>query len=220
MEHLLLQDKTLAKSNPSQVSKEILDLLQTTKEQVEQRKEEWYKIAVLHITADLLHCGHVSYIQEVNRKLREFLQTPYKLLVWVESDIVSKYRKDKINIYNDEERLYIMDNIKWVDKAFISFSNATENSKEDRPYWVTKYLEPDVLVSHEEYFPTQELEEETKSKMQEIWGDFLCIKESERLELSIRDRIWRSTTSTIKQILETYKDHPKYKSFISSENNA
>lgn len=217
MEHILLSNNILSKSNPSQVSKKILDLLQTTKEEADKYREEWFKIAVLHITADLLHCWHVDYIKEVNRRLREVLWEPYKLFVWVESDVVSKNRKDKVNVYNEDERCFIMDNIKWVDKAFISFSNATENSKEDRPYWVTKYLEPDILVSHEEYFPTKDMEDETRRKMQEIWWDFLCIKELERLEVSLRDKLSRSTTNTIKQVLTLYKDNPKYNSFVSSQ---
>jgi len=40
----------------------------------------------------------------------------------LEADVVTKMRKNKDNVYNEEERKYIMENIKGVDDTFISFS--------------------------------------------------------------------------------------------------
>jgi hypothetical protein len=97
-----------------------------------------------------------------------------------------------------------MENIKGVDHAFIY----RREHQDQRPYPVSQRLTPDVRVTHEEYAPTIEDEQELQSRTD---SKILVIREHERIEEGMRQQHNRTTTDTIKRILKNYKDHQKYK---------
>ena len=186
---------------------EIKQLIET-KNKIREIQSEWWKVAVLLVTGDLTNAAHVQYINTAKKAIVDILWEDAKLFVWVESDWTTRLRKNKDNVYSDIERKYIFWNLKSVDHSFISFSNG-----EKRPYWSTQYLQPDLLVSHEEYFPNMEWSEEVRGKTAEWWWGFHVVKNTDTLEDSgykFRDELGRSTTNTIKQIFSLYLDNPKY----------
>ena len=213
--HDAYRDEKLSKSIQPWISNRLVEWLQKTKEDIAIAKNEWNKVAVLHITADLLNSSHVQRINMAKAKLISLFWENVKLFVWVEADIVTTQRKNwKRNIYNEDERFYMLENMKSVDWAFISFSWAEWDNKEQRPYGTTLFLEPDVLVLHEEYAPTAEDWVPIDTVMKQYWWSLLRITEAEKegllWEKSFRHELWRSTTNTISQILRMYKWNKKY----------
>lgn len=205
----LHKKRVIDSTNAYNIDEDVVDELIRAKEIRDEWKDDWYNVAVLNITADLLNAPHIQYIQLVNAQLHEILNYPHKLMVWVEYDGTTEQRKWKHNIYNHRERQYIMQNIKWVDHAFINWSNW-----EQRPYPTNEYLSPDVLVSHKEYYPTEESMEYAKQAMEKRDWLFLVVDDINKPRLlnqeNMRDKWERSTTNTIKQIIKMYRYNPKY----------
>ena len=200
----------LDKSVHSWVTKEIIEQIVSTKDLITNLQWEGNKVAVLLVTGDVTNASHIQYINTAREAMLDILWDKSKLFVWVESDWTTEMRKHKRNIYSDIERRYIFHNLKGVDHAFISFSN-----NEKRPYWSTMFLYPDLLISHEEYFPDLEWFDDVSDRLETIWSQFHIVRYTDGVidELSwmkFRDDLWRSTTNTIKQIFDLYIDNPKY----------
>ena len=85
----------------------------------------------------------------------------------VEADERTEARKNKKNVFSQEERKYIFENLKAVDKAYIEREHLDEQTNDKRPCGIIQYLIPDVMVSHYEHLP-QEDEEQVRSRLQEI----------------------------------------------------
>lgn len=189
-----------------------MEQLEDTKPTIEKRKEDWYIVALVHLSWDMLTSSHVQYINTIRAKIRKELWRPFKLLVWVEADICTEIRKKKKNVQSQEERRYMFENLKWVDKAYIEFEGIDEQTNDKRPAWIVQYLMPNVMVSHEEHIGSDE--EMVRQQAKQKWMEFVVVNywdEKKYLwEESMREKFNRSTTNTIKQILTLYKDNPKY----------
>lgn len=210
MEELLNHPK-LKQSRPDTVKHELLQELMEIKQWIEYQKEDWWLVAVVHLSGDLTHSAHIAYMNTIRAKLRKELWRPFKLLVWVESDERTEERKNKKNVFSQEERKYIFGNMKAVDKAYIEFEHLDEQTNEMRPCWIIQFLEPDIMVSHEEHLMSDD--EQVRERMKKQWWDLIVVKywdEDKYWVPSFRNKMQRSTTETIKQILALYKDHPKY----------
>jgi glycerol-3-phosphate cytidylyltransferase-like family protein len=221
MEHLLRNNEILRPSMGSDISDQLLNELQDTKERIEKQKEDWYIVAVVHLSWDLTHSAHIAYMNTIRAKLRkEIPHTPFKLLVWVETDTRTIERKNKENIFKEQERKYIFENLKATDRCYIEFEWLDEQNNQSRPAWIVQFLAPDVFVTHEEYV-TPEEEEQVRQQAKEKWIPNTVIinywdEEKYLWEKSMREKFNRSTTNTIKQVFEQYHENPKYNSFISS----
>lgn len=191
-------------SNSSMLNKKIIeahDSVNKASEINKIRQEEWKNTAVVCITWDMLHVWHVDYIQTIKSKLyRLFWET--KLMVWVENDYTSSIRKGKTPIYSQQERQAIFNALKPVDHAFISWSHQTKEEKEVRPYQSTIDIWPNILVSHEEYYPDEKSIKETVEKAMDNNIVFMLIGYDEWLNL--RKKFNRSTSSTIEQIIQQH----------------
>ncbi len=111
---------------------------------------EWYLTAIVHLTGDLAHPGHIAYIQTIRKKIADkfnISDEDIKLIIWLEDENRTVKRKWKKPILNNEERQYQRENIKWVDAVYIR--NIPMNLY---PSDIACYLDVDVFVSHEEYF--------------------------------------------------------------------
>ena len=211
MEELLHHPK-LKSSRPDTVKKELLQELMEVKQWIDTQKEDWWLVAIVHLSWDLTHSSHVAYMNTIRAKLRKELWKPFKLLVGVESDERTEERKNKKNVFNEEERKYIFENIKAVDKAYIEFEHLDEQTNEMRPCWIIQFLEPDIMVSHVEHIENEW--EQIRNRMKQQWWDLIVVEYGDEEKYWVprfRELAQRSTTNTIKQILELYKDHPKYK---------
>ena len=81
---------------------------------------------------DILHRGHVEYLNEA-RNLGDYL------LVGVNSDAsVKKLKGLNRPINNEDDRAYLLDNLKSVDYVIVF--------EEDTPYNLIKEIVPDILV--------------------------------------------------------------------------
>ena len=191
------------------ITNQLLEQLQDVKDWIEEQKEDGRLVAVVHLSGDVLHASHVQYMNTIHAKLRKELWQPFKLVVWVEADSRTLQRKKKHNVYNEEERKYMFENLKVVDKAYIEFEGLDEQTNNKRPAWIIQYLAPDVMISHIEHIWNDE--QDVQSRLD---GKLIVVKEWDEQEYlgeeSIRDKYNRSTTNTIKQIMRLYKDHPKY----------
>jgi rfaE bifunctional protein nucleotidyltransferase chain/domain len=91
-----------------------------------------YKLVFTNGCFDIIHKGHISYLSEA-KKLGDFL------VIGLNSDASVKILKGNSRpINNQEDRAYILDNLKPVD-AVIIFN-------EDTPYKLIKEIKPDFLV--------------------------------------------------------------------------
>jgi len=194
----------LGSTNPSQVWEEVVRSVENAKRYAEERHEVADKVAIVCMTWDLTHVWHIDYIKEIRRRLQEKYWPWVKLMVGVEADIVSAIRKNKTPIYSQEERRIIFSHIKGVDHAYISFSDQSWDIPETRPYGSTIYIKPDVFVSHSEYYYDPDVIRATVNKCKEHGMDFLLIEEDKRPTTSYREQFNRSTTNTIKSILEQH----------------
>lgn len=211
--HPLRKNETLMSSLSDDISDDILDNLLETKVWVEEYQEDWWKVAIVHLSWDIMTSSHIQYIQTIIAKLRKENIWPFKLLVWVEADTATEKRKEKVNIYSQEERRFMFENIKWVDRCYIEFEWLEEQNNKYRPAWIVKYLKPDVMVSHIEHI--WEDEELVRQQCKQNWIDNLVvIKEWDEMkylwEESMREKFNRSTTNTIRQIFELYRWNKKY----------
>jgi len=210
--HPLNRNEKLAQSSPETVSEQLLEELQDVKERIEAQQEDGRLVTVVHLSGDLTHSAHVQYMNTIHAKLRKELNRPFKLVVWVEADQRTQVRKNKTNVYNQEERKFIFQNLKPVDLAYIQFEHLDEQTNDKRPAGIIQFLQPDVMISHQEHIPLEEVEQ-VQERMKAQWGDLVVIWywDEEKLWIeSMREKRQRSTTNTIKQILQLYKDHPKY----------
>jgi len=210
--HPLNRNEKLAQSSPETVSEQLLEELQDVKERIEAQQEDGRLVTVVHLSGDLTHSAHVQYMNTIHAKLRKELNKPFKLVVWVEADHRTFVRKNKHNVYNEEERKLIFQNLKPVDLAYIQFEHIDEQTNDKRPAGIIQFLQPDILVSHAEHIPPED-EEQVQERMLERDGKLVVIWywDEEKLWIeSMREKRQRSTTNTIKQILQLYKDHPKY----------
>lgn len=210
--HPLYRNEKLQPSLWPDIKNRLLEELQSVKGWIEQQKDDGYVVALVHLSGDLTHSAHVAYMNTIHAKLRKEIGKPFKLLVWVEADVRTEQRKNKKNVFSEEERKYIFENMKVVDKAYIEFEWLNEQNNDARPAWIIQYLEPDVMVSHEEHLPKDE-QEPVRERTKERWWELVVIGFEDQEKHWIPDmrvKHERSTTNTIKQILQLYKDHPKY----------
>jgi len=213
--HNLYRNEILQPSISPAISNSIMEQLEDTKSWIEKQREDWRVVALVHLSGDMLTSSHVQYMNTIRAKIRKEIWKPFKLLVWVEADVCTEARKKKKNVQSEEERRYMFENLKWVDKAYIEFESIGEQSNDKRPAWIVQYLMPDVMVSHEEHIwdSEPEVREQVKEK---IWWELIVVnywyEEKYLWEKSMREKFNRSTTNTIKQILQLYKGHPKYDS--------
>lgn len=213
MEHQLRNNEILKPSLSEWITDQLLDQLMDTKERIEKQREDGYIVAIVHLSGDMMTSSHVQYMNTIRAKVRKEINKPFKLLVWVEADTATEARKNKTNIQNQEERKYMFENLKGVDKSFIQFEGLDEQNNASRPAWIVQYLWVDVFVSHSEHI--QEDEDQVRQQAKEKWIQHTVVinywdEEKYLWEESMRSKFNRSTTNTVKQILQLYKDHPKY----------
>lgn len=176
--------------------------IQSAKDYADQHRED-NKIALVCITWDLTHVWHIDYIDQINNNLVKILwDQPYKLMVGVEADETSVLRKGKAPIYSEEERRIIFQALKGVDYAFISNSEQDWLLPETRPYATTIYIDPDVFISHEEYYPTSTDIFKTVDKLD--GRKFLLMWDNKWEGELLRKKFDRSTSGTIKSIINQH----------------
>lgn len=127
---------------------------------------------------DILHRGHVSYLNSA-REQGEFL------MVGLNSDVsVKRLKGDTRPINNEEDRKFVLENLKSVD--FV------EIFEEDTPLELIKQVCPSMLVKGGDWKPDQI-----------VGSDFVIENGGEVKSLTFIDG--KSTTDTIEKILATVK---------------
>jgi rfaE bifunctional protein nucleotidyltransferase chain/domain len=144
-------------------------------------KEKNLKLVFTNGCFDLIHRGHVSYLNEA-KSLGDFL------IIGLNSDSSVKKLKDSNTkstsrpINNEKDRAFILDNLKAVDYVIIF--------NEDTPYNLIKNIKPDFLVKGGDW------------KEEEIVGSDIVIANGGKVKaLDYIDNY--STTSLINKISET-----------------
>jgi rfaE bifunctional protein nucleotidyltransferase chain/domain len=155
--------------NIYRISKELDSLVSSLKSQNR-------KIVFTNGVFDIIHRGHVAYLNEA-KKLGDVL------IVGLNSDSsVKQIKGDSRPINNENDRAYVLVNLKAVDIAAIF--------EEDTPYNLIKSIVPDVLVKGGDWKP------------EDIVGSDIVLKSGGRvLSLSYIDDY--STTGILKRISET-----------------
>lgn len=211
--HPLYRNEKLQPSIDWDITNQLLEQLQSTKEWIEQQQSDGYMVAVVHLSGDLWHASHTQYLNTIRAKLRKEVWKPFKLLVGVESDLRTKERKWKDNVYSENERKYIVENLKAVDKCYIEFEWLDEQNNNSRPAWIVRYLQPNIFTSHIEHIGLDE--EMVREKAKENWIPYTVIinelDEHKYLwEESNRDKYQLSTTNIIRKIIKNFKWNSKY----------
>lgn len=136
------------------------------------------KIALTNGTFDILHAGHVRYLNEA-RKLADCL------VLGLNSDAsVKQYKSDKRPIVPQIERAEVIDSLKAVDYVVIFEETTADN--------LISKVKPDIYVKGGDY--TEETLPETAS-VKKYGGKIAFIKVVEGC----------STTNIIEKILDVYK---------------
>jgi len=111
--------------------------LKELKRVVKKLKEEGKRVVFTNGCFDILHLGHVKYLQKA-KELGDVL------IVGVNSDESVKRLKGKERPINPQyDRAYLVGNLKAVDYVTVF--------EEDTPYNLIKELEPDILVKGKDY---------------------------------------------------------------------
>lgn len=95
------------------------------------------RIVITFGTFDLLHCGHINILERA-KTLGDIL------IVGVSSDKLNYFKKNKYPIYSEQERMKIIQSIKFVDEVFL------EESLELKEDYILKY-KADVLVMGDDW---------------------------------------------------------------------
>ena len=95
------------------------------------------KTVITFGTFDLLHIGHINIISRAS-------EYGDKLIVGVSSDRLNFSKKGKYPIYNQDDRMFILSNIKGVDEVFLE-----ESLELKRTYILDKKV--DVLVMGDDW---------------------------------------------------------------------
>lgn len=136
------------------------------------------KIALTNGTFDLVHAGHVRYLNEA-KKLADCL------IVGLNSDTsVKKYKSDKRPIVPQTERAEVIDSLQAVDYVVIFNETTADN--------LISKVKPDIYVKGGDY--TEDTLPETAS-VKKYGGKIAFIKVVEGC----------STTNIIEKILDVYK---------------
>lgn len=107
--------------------------------EIQKLKNENKKIVFTNGCFDILHKGHITYLNE-SKSLGDVL------IVGVNSDYsVKKLKGDERPVTNENDRMYALDNLKPVDFVIL-FS-------EDTPYNLIKEIIPDILVKGGDWTP-------------------------------------------------------------------
>lgn len=116
----------------SRLFEEKIKNLRDLKKIIYRLKTKGKEIAFTNGCFDLLHYGHVKYLQEAKKK-------GDVLVVGINSDAsVKRIKGNKRPIINEKERLSIIASLESVDYVILF--------KEDTPLKTIKFLKPDVLV--------------------------------------------------------------------------
>jgi rfaE bifunctional protein nucleotidyltransferase chain/domain len=136
------------------------------------------KIVFTNGCFDILHAGHVTYLKEA-RALGDVL------VVGLNSDSsVKKLKGDKRPIISQQERKYLLENLKWVD--------CVEIFDEDTPLQLIQAVRPHILVKGGDW------------KEEQIVGShFVKSLGGEVKNLIFVDGL--STTNVIQKILNSYQ---------------
>lgn len=134
------------------------------------------KIVFTNGCFDILHVGHVSYLNEAKKQ-------GDLLFIGLNSDAsVKRLKGEKRPINNQEERKFLLENLKCVD--------CVEIFEEDTPYELIKSVNPSVLVKGGDW------------KVEDIVGSDIVLANGGKVKsLTFVDGF--STTGTIEKILNT-----------------
>ncbi len=155
--------------------KSIDELIKIRKELKKQNK----KVVFTNGCFDIIHAGHVDYLNKA-KALGDIL------IVAVNSDSsIKKIKGDKRPIVSQNERAFIISNLKAVDFVTIF--------EEETPYEVIKKLIPDVLVKGEDW------------SIDNIVGRDIVIANGGKVE-TIQFVNFQSTTNIINTIIQRFKD--------------
>lgn len=133
-------------------------------------------------TFDILHPGHVLYLQ----KSKELGGEDAKLVVVVARDSTVCTRK-RIPIINEDQRLEMVKYLKPVDEAYLGY--------EDDKFKIVKEINPDIItIGPDQDFDTSKLEESLHKKG--INAKVMKVKEYHRAKLD-------SSRKIIKKIKES-----------------
>lgn len=88
-------------------------------------------------TFDVFHIGHINILE------RARLEGDY-LIVGVSSDILNFSKKQRYPVYSQQQRIKILESLRFVDEVFI------EDSLELKPDYIQKY-EADILVMGDDW---------------------------------------------------------------------
>lgn len=106
--------------------------MDTLTEKFQQLKKEGKKIVFTNGVFDIIHRGHVSYLNEA-KALGDYL------VVGLNADAsVKRLKGDSRPVNKEEDRKFVMENLKAVDEVII-FS-------EDTPFNLISKIIPDILV--------------------------------------------------------------------------
>ena len=142
-------------------------------------RERGKKIVFTNGCFDLLHVGHVKYLQQA-RRLGDLL------VLGLNTDAsIRRLKGPKRPLIDEEERAHILAALGCIDYVVLF--------DEETPYELIELLRPDILVKGGDYT----LEEVVGRDLVDSWGG--------RVEL-INFVDGKSTTSTIEKILEAYRN--------------
>lgn len=145
---------------------------------VKKAQQQSKKVVFTNGCFDILHAGHVQYLQEA-KNLGDFL------LVAVNSDAsVNRLKGDKRPLVSEDERCQVLDALKMVDLVTVF--------EQDTPYQLIDAIQPDVLVKGGDWQP------------QDIVGaDIVLNNGGEVKSLSFKNGI--STTKIIEKVRKNYE---------------
>jgi D-glycero-beta-D-manno-heptose 1-phosphate adenylyltransferase len=133
------------------------------------------KIVFTNGCFDILHSGHISYLNEA-KSLGDIL------VVALNSDqSVKRLKGESRPINNEQDRKYVLENLKAIDRVFIF--------NEDTPLNLIKEISPQILVKGGDWTPDQI-----------VGSDFVLKNGGEVQSLTFKNGY--STTSTIEKIAD------------------
>lgn len=145
----------------------------------EQLKKENRKLVFTNGCFDILHAGHVDYLSKARA------QGDAMVVALNSDDSVRRIKGPKRPVVNQEERAFIISNLKAVDYVIVF--------EEDTPHEVIKAIVPDILVKGADW------------KIENIVGRDI-VESSGGKVITIDFVNDQSTTNIIKTVLERFRE--------------
>jgi glycerol-3-phosphate cytidylyltransferase-like family protein len=121
--------------------------------ELDELKEQWYKIFYIKWVFDLLHEWHIALLEYLNKKIKDKYWYKTRIIIWLEWDNIVKNKKWKNRPYENENlRKEKLKNTWLIEDVYILHKSASFLLEELELLKVDYFIIPDEYIKHIKLF--------------------------------------------------------------------